>query len=261
MNRRSVSRFACSTFVVLVSLFLVVPVLIIIPASFASVDHLVFPPQEYSLRWYRQIFTDARWQNSAWLSTKIAAGAVLVAVPLALMAAIATVRYGAVSSAQRFYLLLPLVVPNSVIATGLFSLLLKLGLLESPWVLSVVHAVFALPLALLLLISAIQVIDPLVWSAAATLGASPRQVLLKVIMRIIWPSVLSAAILVFVFSWDEIVAAIFIGPVAPATLPSLMYSYLKETVTPVVAAVASLLLIVSIVLGIAMLLLANRRPA
>lgn len=127
-------------------------------------------------------------------------------------------------------------VPHSVVATGLFTVLLHLGLLETEWVLAVVHAAFALPLALLLFISALQAIDPLVWSAAATLGASPRQVLLRVILRTIWPSVLSAALLVFIFSWDEVVAAVFIGPVAPATLPALMFSYLLETVTPAVAA-------------------------
>lgn len=258
MRRKSLSRFGASAFVVLLSLFLVVPVLIIIPASFSAGEQLVFPPEEFSWRWYARLVTDARWQDSAWLSLKVALGAMVLAVPVALIAAIASVRFGAVSATQRLYLLLPIVVPHSVVATGLFTVLLELGLLESEWVLAVVHAAFALPLALLLFISALEAIDPLVWSAAATLGASPREVLLKVILRIIWPSVISASLLVFIFSWDEIVAAVFVGPVAPATLPALMFSYLQETVTPAVAAVASVLLVISMIFGLAMLALSAR---
>jgi putative spermidine/putrescine transport system permease protein len=259
MRSGALSRLGASTFVVLLSLFLVVPVLIIVPASFSAGEQLMFPPEDYSWRWYVRLITDERWQVSAWVSLKIALGAVALSVPVALAAAMASVRFGVVSATQRLYLLLPLVVPHSVVATGLFTVLLHLGLLETEWVLAVVHAAFALPLALLLFISALQAIDPLVWSAAATLGASPRQVLLRVILRTIWPSVLSAALLVFIFSWDEVVAAVFIGPVAPATLPALMFSYLLETVTPAVAAVASVLLIISIAVGLAMLALSARK--
>ena len=258
MSWRTIKRTSGSVLVLVLAAFLILPVLIIVPASFSAGEQLVFPPEEYSLRWYERLIFDDRWQESAWLSFKVALGAVLLAVPLALLAAIASVRFRAVSSSQRMYLLLPIVVPHSVVSTGLFTVLLKLGLLESSAVLAVVHAAFALPLALLLFISALEAIDPLVWSAAATLGASPRQVLFRVILRTIWPSVVSAALLVFIFSWDEIVAAVFVGPVAPATLPALMFSYLQETVTPAVAAVASVLLVISIAFGVAMLLLSGR---
>lgn len=254
----TLSRVSGTCFVVLLSLFLIAPVLIIVPASFSAGEQLMFPPRDYSWRWYIQLATDNRWHDSAWVSLKIAVGAVALAVPVALAAAIASVRFGAISARQRLYLLLPLVVPHSVIATGLFTVLLSLGLLESQWVLAVVHAAFALPLALLLFISALEAVDPLVWSAAATLGASPLQVLLRVILKIIWPSLVSAALLVFIFSWDEIVAAVFVGPVAPATLPALMFSYLQETLTPAVAAVASILLVMSIAAGLAMLALTPR---
>ncbi len=237
--------------------FLILPVLIVVPASFADVEQLVFPPEGLSFRWYEQLFSDRRWQASALLSAKIALGATFVAVPVALLAAMARVRFATLSGRQRMYLLLPLVVPHSVVATGLFTILLKLGILESQTVLAITHAAFALPLALLLLIGALEAIDPLIWSAAATLGARPDQVLTRVIFPIIWPALMAASLLVFIFSWDEVVATVFIGPVAPAPLPALMFTYLQETVTPVIAAVASLLLLISIVLG-GLVLVLNR---
>ena len=258
MTRRLAIRFGGSAYVLVLSLFLVLPLLIIVPSSFSVGEALVFPPKAYSLRWYEQLVSSSRWHDSALLSLRVALCAVVLAVPIALMAALASVRFRAVSSSQRIFLLLPSVVPHSVIATGLFTLLLKLGMLEDPVILVVVHATFALPYAFLLFVSALEAIDPLIWNAAATLGASPQQVLSKVILRIIWPSVISAALLVLVMSWDEIVASVFVGPISPPTLPSLMFSYLQETVTPVVAAVASLLLVISIAIGVVMLALSGR---
>lgn len=225
--------------------FLTLPVVIMVPASLSAGDVLEFPPRGFSLRWYAAVLANEQWLNSALLSARIGVLAAVAATLAGLCLGIVHLRLGRVRPAARTFLMLPLLAPHVVLATGMFSLLIRLRLLGSSWVLAFTHAAFALPITMVLFIAAVETVDPLVWTAASTLGARSGFILRKVIFPAIAPSIVIAFVLAFVISWDEVTFAVFVGPTVVPTLPARMFSYLRELINPSVTAIATLLLLVT----------------
>lgn len=251
MSRPALRSVAGWTYCVVLLGFVMVPIAVMIPASFGSAEVLQFPPESFSLRWYREVLGDARWLDSAWLSFRLAIAAAVLATLAGFMVAIEHMRFGRVRPLMRAYLLLPLIAPHIVLAAGLFSMLLQARLLGSPTALALAQCCLALPLAVVVLINAVEAIDPLLWTAASSLGARWWTVLLKVILPNLWLSLIVAALIAFNSAWDEVTFAVFFGPIQTPTLPSKMFSYLQELINPSVTAIATLLMTVTIVLALA----------
>jgi putative spermidine/putrescine transport system permease protein len=237
------------TYCVLIAAFLLLPVAIMVPASFGASEALQFPPRDLSLRWYSRVLTDPQWASSAALSGRLALLAAAVATLAGLLLGIAHIRLGGVKASLRAFFMLPLVVPHIVLATGLFSILLQVRLLGSASVLGFAHACLALPLTMVLFVTAVESIDPLLWTAASTLGARWPAVLRHVILPNLALTIGAAFLLAFIVSWDEVTFAIFVGPSRTPTLPSRMFLYLSELITPALTAVATLLVGVTLVMG------------
>lgn len=239
--------------------FVLVPVAIMVPASFGASPTLEFPPRSLSLRWYEQVMGDQRWLDSAWLSFRLALFAAVVATLAGLMVGLAHMRFGRVKPVLRAYLMLPLVAPHIVLATGLFLLLLQARFLGNPVVLGLGQACFAIPMTVVVFIHAVETIDPLLWTAAASLGARWWMILREVVIPNLLVSMAVAFLLSFISAWDEVTLAVFIGPIHSPTLPARMYSYLQELINPSVTAIATLLLAMTLVIGGASLLLRRRK--
>jgi putative spermidine/putrescine transport system permease protein len=235
--------------------FLLFPIIIMVPISFGDTDTLHFPPERLSLRWYETVLGDDRWLDSAKLSLWIAIWAAGLATVAGLLVGLVHMRLGRIGVPLRIVLMMPLVAPNVVIATGLFSLLLPLGLLGSPTSLILGHACLAVPLTMVIFLNAADSLDPLLWTAADSLGARWPRILREIVLPNLGISIVAAFLIAFITSWDEVTLAIFVGPIAVPTLPSRMFSFLTEMIDPAVTAIATMLIGVTALIGLLMIIL------
>lgn len=254
MSGKRIARIVGWVYCTVIVLFVLSPVAIIFPASFGASESLEFPPRAYSLRWYAQVLGDPQWLASAALSARIAVFAALAATAAGLLIGLSHFLVKQVAPGVRSFLMLPMVAPHIVLATGLFSVLLNARMLGDANVLALIHASLAIPLTMVIFINAMESVDPLLWTAASTLGARWWTILRQILLPILLTSVVVAFVLAFIVSWDEVTFAIFIGPSTVPTLPARMFYYLRELITPALAAVASLLVGVTVVVGLLVLL-------
>ena len=239
------------------ALFLVVlylPTVLLIIFSFNDGTVAAFPLEGLTTHWYSLAAQSDEIRKALWASIRVAAGSALVATIIALMAsyplARRNVRGKSLISAM---MLVPLVVPTVVLGVALLILFQRgfipfgLGLLQ----LSLGHVVIALPFAVLILLPRIASIDKRLEEAAYDLGASGWQMFRRVMLPLIFPSILSAYLIAFVFSIDEVVIASFIAGDQP-TYPVYLYSGLKfPEKTQTLIPVATIMIVVSFGLAIA----------
>jgi putative spermidine/putrescine transport system permease protein len=228
-------------------LFLCLPVIIIVPASFSDSTMLEFPPVSFTLDKYRNVLADEVWQQSAGVSLRIALVAAILATLVGMLIALAQYRYSGVPARLRSFFMLPLIIPNIILASGLFPILLQTGGLGSEWILIVTGTAISVPIVMITLVTAFDTLDPLLWTAASSLGASSLRILWSVVAPLIAISVVMALLLAFHTVWDETTFAVFVGPIVSPPLTSRMYAYLQQNISPEIAAIASLLLYVTLI--------------
>lgn len=242
-------RGALWVLTVLVLVFLVFPLVVVIPESFSPSAILQFPPAGFSLRWYRDFFSDSDWLDALWLSIRLALAVSVLATLLGLGAAVALVRFvGFGKRAIRALALAPLIVPVIVTAIALFEIMTRLGLVGSFLGLLLCHTVLALPFPFFILENALKSVDPTLEDAAVSLGANRIRAFVKVTVPLIAPSIFGAALFAFLASWDEVVIVLFVGGALLQTLPVQMFQFLTTEVRPTIAA-ASTMLIGALLLG------------
>lgn len=227
----------------LVVAFIALPIVVVIPLSFSSAPFLSFPPPGFSWRWYQEFFADDRWIRATTFSVQVGAVVMVVATVLGTLAALSLVRgdYAGRTLISTF-LISPMVMPLIISGVAMYFVLTKLGLVDTFWGLVIAHSVLALPRVVVLMTSVLQRVDRLLEHAATTLGATPAQAFVLVTLPIILPGVVSAAIIAFLASFDEIIVALFISGPRSTTLPKRMWDSLTTELTPVIAVVSTLLL-------------------
>jgi putative spermidine/putrescine transport system permease protein len=241
--------------------FLVVPCLLIVPMSFSASSYLEFPPRAWSLRWYREFFGSEEWMESLWLSIKVSTLATLIATPLGTAAAYGLSRLpSAATQWLRLTFLLPMIVPNILIAIGVFFLFAKIGLNNTVLGLALVDTMLALPFVLVTVASGLQSFDANQELAARGLGASRLVAFLTVTVPQIKMSIVAGALFAFVTAFDEVVIALYISSGDSSTLTRRMFANIRDQVDPLVAAVSSILIIASVVILVCAQL-AKRRSA
>jgi putative spermidine/putrescine transport system permease protein len=243
--------------------FLILPALIIIPASLSAGDLLEFPPREFSTRWYALVAERETWLSSARVSLVISGLAGLVASLVGLAAGFAQYRYGQFRAPLRAALIVPILVPHIIVGSGMFGFMLLAGIgFQQIWPLVFVYSAVAVPIVLSVMVPTFASIDPLLWTAASTLGASTRQIFTMVIGPLLVPTLIVGFLLAFHTAWDETTFAIFIGPSVVPVLSTRMFAYLQQNVTPEIATVASLLLAATLMgAGLVYILSRQRRAA
>ncbi|MFT4029744.1 MAG: ABC transporter permease subunit [Protaetiibacter sp.] len=237
--------------------FLLLPILIVIPASITPTTVLKFPPDGFSLRWYEALAKQGMWQQSFVLSLQVALLAAVITVVCAVLLGVAHYRYGGVSAWTRVLTMLPLLVPGVVVATGLFAVLLQLDALGDPLVLAIVQSAIAMPVVSAMLLSAFDSLGRSLWFAASSLGARARTIILRLLVPEILVPVVAAFVLAFSTAFDEVTFAVFLGV---PTLPSRMFAFMQLQADPVLAAVASVLFFIAVGgTGVSALLMGARR--
>jgi putative spermidine/putrescine transport system permease protein len=243
----------------LVLLFLVVPSIIIVLMSFSGSSVLTFPPKDWSFRWYEVYFNSQEWRDATLVSFKVAVLTALLATPIGTAAAY-TINDEAIWFRGSIYSLLTMamIIPVILVSIGVFFLYAKLGLNNSILGLVIAHTVLALPLVIIAVLSGLRTYDMNQEKVARSLGANRFSAFLQVTAPQIKLSILSGALFAFVTSFDEVVVALFISGGDTATLTRRMFSALRDEIDPTIAAISTLLIILSIVVLTTLQMLGNK---
>lgn len=240
----------------LIFLFLVFPIIVVIPLSFNVENFFTFTPgmlrldpDAYSLRHYADFFTNSDWQNALWNSVRIAPVATLVSVVLGTLAAVGLSQpHVPFRGAIMAILISPMIVPLIISAAGMYFFYSRLGLQGTYWGVVLAHAALGIPFVIITVTATLVGFDQSLVRAAANLGASPLRTFFKVQMPLILPGVISGALFAFITSFDEVVVVLFVGSANQKTLPWQMFIGLREQISPVILAVATILVAISVVL-------------
>ena len=252
-------RYALWAVCVLVLAFLILPILIIVPLSFSSGTFLTFPLPGLSLRWYQEFFTSAPWQLSLRNSLIVAGATTALATVLGTLAALGLTRARLPGQTLLMGLIVsPMVVPLVIVAVGVYFAYAPFGLTSSLLGLTLAHTALAAPFVVITVSATLQGFDPNQARAGASLGASPVVVFRRIILPLILPGVISGALFAFVTSFDEVVVALFVTGPAERTLPRQMFNGIRENISPVIAAAATFVILVSVLLLSALELLRRR---
>jgi spermidine/putrescine transport system permease protein/putrescine transport system permease protein len=210
----------------------------------------------WSLQWYRAFFNDSELTHSLGTSIEVAAvamvGSVVIGVALAFGLVRVRSRLGAAANA---IMLIPLVTPE--IVTGVASLMLFKGVGLEPGLatLMIAETTFSISYVTVILRARVAELNPEVEQAAMDLGATRLQALRLVTLPLLWPAVLSSAILIFTIVFDDFVLAFFTTGVSPQPLSVRIYSAIRFGVQPSINAVGTLMLVGSILLIVIALVL------
>ena len=246
-----VRRLWLYAFVVLALLFLVVPIAIVVPMSFSGSRFLDFPPQSWSLRWYRQYLTSPEWIQATWVSLRVALMACLFATPFGVLAAYGIhSRYSRALRRIHIILLLPLMVPHIIIAIGLFFLLARLNLVTSLTALIAANTMMTLPFVITTTLAGLRNFDMNQEMVARSLGYNRFWAFMLVTLPQIKGSVMAGALFSFIMSLDEVIVALFISGGANTTLTKIMFTALRDEIDPTIAAISSLLIVFSLFVGL-----------
>ena len=280
----------------LVFLFLIAPILVVIPLSFNAEPYftftpkmLDFDPEGYSLRWYDTLLTlghatpdaprdsawwTAVWERATWVQAAknsfwVGLWATILATTLGTIAALGLSRPEMPYRRLIMALLIsPMIVPIIIIAVGMSFFFAKacvapdsaMGLIFG-WALSekgclanshlgviVAHAVLGIPFVIITVTATLSGFDQSLIRAAHSLGANPRATFFKVIMPLILPGIISGALFAFVTSFDEVVAVLFIAGPDQQTIPRQMFNGIREAISPAILAVATILVVISVLM-------------
>lgn len=242
----ALSRFALHALVGLILLWLIVPVLIIVPMSFSGARFLAFPPPSWSLRWYEAYLGDPGWMQATRVSLTVAVASAFLATVLGTAAAYAlnlaqspTLRF------LRIVLLMPLVVPIVITAVGIFLVYAQLGLLASMTGLILADTMLGLPYVVTSVLVGLQKFDPAQEMVSRSLGMNRWRTFFIVTLPQIRASVISGALFAFISALDETVVALFISGGENQTLTRRMFTALRDEIDPTIASISTLLTAVS----------------
>ena len=265
-------RFLCG----LIFLFLILPILIVLPLSFNVEPYfsftpgmLSFNPDAFSLRWYEDIFRNGMaapddplswawfsdsWNNSQWMrairnSFFIGICATVLATTLGTLAAIGLSRSEMPYRRMVMSILIsPMIVPLVITAAGMFFFYSRIQLSQTYIGVIMAHAILGTPFVIITVTATLVGFDKTLVRAANSLGAGPIATFQQVQMPLIIPGVVSGGLFAFITSFDEVVAVLFLASPEQRTIPRQMWSGIRDQISPTILAVATLLVILSVIL-------------
>ncbi len=240
----------------MIFIFLIAPILIIIPLSFNAEDFftftkamLAFDSEGYSMKHYEDFFSDSDWQGALYNSVRIAPMATLLSVSFGTLAAIGLSQtHVPFRGAIMAVLISPMIVPLIISAAGMYFFYSRMGLQGTYWGVVLAHAALGTPFVIITVTATLVGFDKSLVRAAANLGADPVRTFFKVQMPLILPGVISGGLFAFITSFDEVVVVLFVGSSGQKTLPWQMFTGLREQISPTILAVATILVTLSVAL-------------
>jgi putative spermidine/putrescine transport system permease protein len=236
------ARVLLSIYFALVALYLLFPLLVVVPISFVDSRFLQFPPEALSLRWYRNYFDDPDFLDATIFSFLIGVPSCLIATTLGTLAALGMTRTRFFGKGVIYALMIsPIIVPVIIVSLALYIFFARLDLIGSPFGLILAHSILAMPFSVLIVSATLEHFDVTLERAARVLGAGPIRTFWHVTFPAIRPAVFASAIFGFFISFDELIIALFVMG-RRQTLPVRIWQDLRFEIDPTVAAVASLLI-------------------
>ena len=236
--------------VALQAVFLLAPLLVVAVYSFSGKDGFSLSPGELSLQWYRDLLSSPKWVQPLRTSVLVGVAAAAFSVIIGLLAAVAMVRHVRRGKAVlRLLLLLPLIVPTVITGMALLAAFQGTPFLFSIQGVVIAHVVLTIPYAVFLLEMQLSQLNPDLEQAAQSLGATRLQAFARVTLPILVPAVITAAVFVFYNSWEEVVVTSFVAGAGTKTLPVEMFLAVQNQISPVIAALSTLLMVATVGLG------------
>ena len=233
-------------FALLVCIFSVSPVLVIVLESFTATDYITFPPQGYSFKWYLEIAKRSEFIDSAIVSLVVALASCLISTVIGTMVAIAIDRKNFFGKSFVLALFMsPLSLPGLIFGLALLQFLAGNGLPRNIYTLTIAHIVLTTPFAIRFISVSMLGIDPNVEKAAKSLGANGLRTFWYVTLPLIRPGIAASLVFIFILSFDEVAASLFISSPNAMTLPVRIYVYIDQNYDPLVTSVSSLLVLVA----------------
>jgi putative spermidine/putrescine transport system permease protein len=248
-SRRAIpwARIVLGIFSALVLLYLVAPVLIVIPMSFSAAKYLSFPPPGLSLQWYENFFARSDWTSATIQSIRVAFMVMVLSTVLGVAASLALVRASFPGKEiVNLIIVSPLVVPAIIVAIAIYGLYVQLRLVQTFWGLVLAHTVLAIPYVIVNVSATLRGFDIRLEQAAQSLGANGWQTFRHVTLPLISPGIFAGAVFAFIASFDELIVALFIAGARGRTLPMRMFEGLRMEIDPTIAAVSSMLITFSV---------------
>lgn len=257
-----VARGLVSTMAWVCYLFLLVPSLIVIPISFGNPGQIEFPPRQFTLELYRQFFTDAAWWGSMVQSLLVATLTTLAALVLAVPAAYALARSSLPGrGGLRGLFMMPMLVPVIVLGLGLYLQYSSWSLLDTTLGLVLAHIMLTTPYIMVSVMSGLHHSDVALETVASIMGASRVTIFFRVVLPQLKAAIAVGALFAFLMSLDEVVVAYFLTGTDTQTLPVKMYSSIRWELTPVLAAVSTLLTVLSLLIALGIIALQRKTEA
>lgn len=245
-------RFVCA----LIFIFLIMPILVIVPLSFNAEPYftftpgmLSFDPDAFSLRWYEDIWNNEQWLLAIENSFVIGFFATILATFLGTLAALGLSRSNMpYRSLIMGILISPMIVPLIITAAGMYFFYSNVGLSQTTLGIVLAHTALGTPFVVITVTATLVGFDHSLTRASANLGASPPRTFFKIIVPLIAPGVISGALFALITSFDEVVVVLFLAGFEQRTIPRQMWAGIREQISPTILAVATILVIISIFL-------------
>jgi putative spermidine/putrescine transport system permease protein len=245
--RRSPFTILLVAVVVFDLVFLALPNIVIAMMSFTSGNLVVFPPEGFSLRWYEALLTRPEFMAALERSLWVGLVCTALAVPAGTLAALALARFRIrFPTGIQLYLLLPFTVPLVVSGIALMLLFGRAGLLGSVWPIGIAACVINLPFMIWAVAASVNHLDPDLENAAMNCGAPPTHTFFTVTLPAVAPGILTGALVMFILAVNEFLVSLMLVDARIVTLPVLVYNAIRNIITPDLAAVSVVYLLLAI---------------
>jgi putative spermidine/putrescine transport system permease protein len=249
---------------IVLGLFLLVPLAIIISTSWTAGQIVQFPPQGFSLQWYKAVFDGTTWTDPFQVSLKLAfiSSALAAIIGTAMAFGMRRLIRGRGARIAQALFILPLAIPYISYALGMYQLFLKLPASWSNTLLPLILAetTVTIPLVYVVVAGALANVDPALSRAASTMGARWPTIAWRIELPLVRFAILGGFVFAFATVFDEATLAIFLTPVTQTTLSLQLYQAAAQSIAPTLSAVSTMITMLAIiVLGLGSLLV-SRRP-
>ena len=227
----------------LVCLYLVLPLMIVIPVSLTDRRFISMPQDGISFRHYANLINNPLWMSSIGQSLIVATVATIIAVILGTLATVGCWRISSKrSELVRAALLLPLFIPSIIHALGMYRMWIDVGIIDTFTGVILADVITAIPYVVITVSASLANFDVRLEQAARNLGANARQVIWLVVLPNVRTALASGALFAFMHSWDDLLLVLFIAGRVVYTLPRRMWDGIHYQLDPTMAAVAVVLI-------------------
>lgn len=234
---------------VVVLIFLILPVLIVIPMSFSKSEYLEFPPKSFSLTWYMKYFDSQEWLSATLASFEVAVLTMILATILGTLAA-----YGIYKSDIRgkevlnAFMIMPIFMPFIIMAIGVYILFSRWHLTGNLVGFLLAHTTISFPFVFINVSAALKGLNPYYEMASANVGASDVKTFFYITLPLIKNGIFVGALFAFIMSFDEAVIALFLSGAHFTTLPKKMFDGIQFGINPIISAVSTMLICINVII-------------